>query len=632
MRKITLSQRWRYHFDNIMSRGAIALIGWLFLLSVLLVVIVAFVMVLTGLDVQSGEKVNFGALVWRNLMRAMDAGALGADSGNPGFLVAMFVVTMGGIFIVSILIGVLTSGIESRLESLRKGRSFVVEHNHTVILNWSSQVFAVVSELIIANANQARTAIVILAEKDKVEMEDELQAKVGSFGRARIVCRSGSPADLTDLEIVNPHNARSIIILAPESADPDAQVIKTMLALTNNPNRRSTPYHIVSEIHDPKNMEVARMVGRHEAELILVGDLISRITVQTCRQSGLSVVYTELLDFGGDEIYFHSEPQLIGKAFREVLLAYDTSAVIGLRYSDGRIQLLPPFDYTLAAGDQIIAVSADDDTIKLSGLADLKIQSAAISTADPRPASPEHTLILGWNQRAMTVITELNNYVAPGSTVTVVAEPISNRAELEVEYATLENQSVSFTEGDITNRTTLDGLPMNTYQHVIVLSYSDTLEIQPADSRTLITLLHLRDMVEKKGHTFSIVSEMLDVRNRELAEVTQADDFIVSDKLVGLMLSQVAENKDLAMVFADLFDANGSEIYLKPARDYVTLDQPLNFYTVAESAARRGEIALGYRLKGETSAEKKYGVRVNPSKIQPVTFTAGDRIIVLANG
>ncbi len=631
MRKITLSQRWRYHFDNIMARGPIALIGWLFLLSALLILIVAFAMVLTGLNVQSGEKIGFGPLVWRNLMRAMDAGALGADSGNPWFLLAMFVVTIGGIFIVSILIGVLTSGIEGKLESLRKGRSFVVENNHIVILNWSSQVFAVVSELIIASTNQTRTAIVILAEKDKVEMEDELQSKVGDFGRTRVVCRSGSPADLSDLEIVNPHNARAIIILAPESDDPDAQVIKTMLALTNNPNRRATPYHIVSEIHDPKNMEVARMVGKAEAELILVGDLIARITVQTCRQSGLSVVYTELLDFGGDEIYFHAEPQLVGKTFREVLSAYDTSSVIGLRYSDGRIQLLPPFDYTLVAGDKIIAVSADDDTIKLSGIADLQVQPKAISTAKPRPATAEHTLILGWNKRAMTIISELNNYVAAGSTVTVVAEPISNRAELELEYAGFENQTVSFIEGDIADRATLDSLPMQMYQHVIVLSYSDELEIQQADSRTLITLLHLRDMVEKKAHTFSIVSEMLDVRNRELAEVTQADDFIVSDKLVGLMLSQVAENKDLARVFADLFDAAGSEIYLKPARDYVTLDQPLNFYTVLEAAARRGEIVLGYRLKRESSADQKYGVHLNPSKIQPVTFSAGDRIIIVAN-
>ena len=33
-----------------------------------------------------------------------------------------------------------------------------------------------------------------------------------------------------------------------------------------------------------------------------------------------------------------------------------------------------------------------------------------------------------------------------------------------------------------------------TYDHVIVLCYSDTLDAQEADARTLITLLHLRDI------------------------------------------------------------------------------------------------------------------------------------------
>ena len=47
-----------------------------------------------------------------------------------------------------------------------------------------------------------------------------------------------------------------------------------------------------------------------------------------------------------------------------------------------------------------------------------------------------------------------------------------------------------------------------------------------------MTLLHLRDMSEKSGKEFAIVSEMLDLRNRQLAEVTRADDFIVSDHLV----------------------------------------------------------------------------------------------------
>ncbi len=131
----------------------------------------------------------------------------------------------------------------------------------------------------------------------------------------------------------------------------------------------------------------------------------------------------------------------------------------------------------------------------------------------------------------------------------------------------MSNLEAAFVLGDTTDRGLLDTLDVGTYDHVVMLS-SDKLDSQAADARTLITLLHLRDMARKRGHRYSIVSEMLDVRNRELAEVARADDFIVSDELVSLMLSQVAENRDLN-AFADLFDPDGSELYLKPAADYV---------------------------------------------------------------
>lgn len=143
----------------------------------------------------------------------MDAGTVAGDTGSWTFRLTMLAVTLGGIFVVSILIGVLPSGIEGKLEELRKGRSFVVEENHTVILGWSPQIFTIIAELVIANSNQGGGCIAILAEKDKVEMEDEIRARLG---RTRIVCRTGSPIDMSDLEIINPHSARSIIISADD--------------------------------------------------------------------------------------------------------------------------------------------------------------------------------------------------------------------------------------------------------------------------------------------------------------------------------------------------------------------------------------------------------------------------------
>jgi len=641
--KPTFRQRLQYFFDNFMSRGTVALIGGLAVLSLVVITIAATVISL-GRQIFAPEgsgPLTFGEAAWESLMRTFDAGTMGGDNGW-GFRAVMLFVTIGGIFVVSTLIGVLTAGVEGKLEELRKGRSRVLENGHTLILGWSPQIFTILSELMIANENQKNASIVILADKDKVEMEDEVHGRVKKAGKTKIICRSGSPTDLSDLEIGSPHSAKSIIILPPENDDPDCGVIKTILALTNNPNRRDEPYHIVTQIRDQQNMDVVKMVGAKDKVLaILTGDLIARVVAQTSRQSGLSVVYTELMNYGGDEIYFKEEPALAGKPFGESLLQYEESTVLGIRFADGhaagKVSLNPPLDTRLAAGDKIIAISADDDAIRLSGLASIPLEEDCIAKGDrTQHSTPEKCLVLGWNRCAATIIRELDNYVTPGSeTMVVVDTTVSAEAAeaeelFQQEVDRMKNQKVTFHAGDTTNRALLEELKAADYDHIIVLSYAG-LDVQAADSKTLVTLLHLRDIAEKDATPFSIVSEMLDFRNRELAEVAHVDDFIVSDHLVSLIMAQLSETADLFPVFTDLFDPQGPEIYLKPACDYVETGKPLNFYTVIEAARRPGHVAIGYRLERESGdSARSYGVHINPKKSERVTFVPGDKIIVLA--
>jgi hypothetical protein len=373
------------------------------------------------------------------------------------------------------------------------------------------------------------------------------------------------------------------------------------------------------------------MIGaRDQVNAVLMGDLIARVTAQTSRQSGLSVVYTELMNFGGDEIYFKDEPALSGRTFGDALLAFEDSGLIGLRSVDGSIRLHPPLDTRIAPGDQVIAISADDDTLKVSGLSNYPIQEALIHANGKRPpVKPEKALILGWNRCAGTIVRELDNYVAKGSLVRVVADA-AFKEDIQA-CSQLENQELIFCAGDTTDRALLDDLEIADYDHVISLA-DTTRPVQEADARTLVTLLHLRDIASRDETPFSIVSEMLDLRNRELAEVTKVDDFIVSDHLISLMMSQLSENAQLMAVFADMFDPEGAEIYLKPAGEYVELGQPVNFYTVVEAARRRGETAFGYRITAlHDNAEHAYGVRTNPKKSESVTFSAEDKIIVLAD-
>lgn len=629
MRRITLADRLRYWFDNTISRGTIALIGWLFALVAALVLTSTLFVYATGIAPETGgHKLGFLKTLWFALMRTIDPGNVGGDKGSWPFLLSMLTVTVGGILVFSALIGVISAGIDNKLDELRKGRSFVVERGHTIILGWSPEIFSIIAELVVANESSERECIAVLAEKDKVEMEDEIRERVGKTGKTRVVCRTGAPIDIDDVEIVNPHEAKSIIVLSPEGEGADSQVIKTLLALTNNPNRRKYPYHIVSRIRAPENLGVARMVGRSEAELVPVDDFIARITAQTCRQSGLSIVYTDLLDFGGDEIYFPREPRLAGKTFGEILTAYEKCSVIGLRAQDGRLELNPPMETEISPGDAVILIAEDDSEISRPDDAHPEIDDAAIRKPRSSEQRPERTLILGWNDRAPTVIAMLDGYVPPGSEVTVVSH---EGTELPTRFDELRQLSVDFRAGNTADRRTLDGLGVPSYDHVIVLSYSDELGLEEADSRTLVTLLHLREIAELSGQPFSIVSEMLDDRNRELAEITRADDFIVSDRLVSLVMSQISENKELSALFEKLFDPEGSELYLKPANEYVEPGAPLSFYTVVEAARRRGEVAVGYRMKAEAGdPHKSYGVHLNPDKSRRITLTEDDRVILLS--
>jgi voltage-gated potassium channel Kch len=627
---ISLGTKMRYKFDNLMAKGPVALIGWLGILSLVLVVTAAMILTITGLTQDDGETMNFIEAAWKSLMRTLDPGTMGGDTGW-GFRVIMLGVTLGGIFIVSTLIGVLASGISNKLDELRKGHSFVVEKGHTLILGWSEKIFPIISELLIANENQKSPVIVILGHKDKVEMEDEVKLRIPDPKNTRIICRSGSTIDMNDLEIVNPHDSRSIIILSPEGSDPDISVIKTILALTNNPNRRKEPYHIVAEISDNHNKGVAEMIASGEVTLVHTEDLISRVIAQSCRQSGLSVVYTELLDFDGDEIYFQEEPGLKGKSFRDAVMNYEDSAIIGIKKKDGTAVINPPMDTVFNSGDKVIAISKDDDTINLNGRSTPDLDAGAITSGKPVTADVEHTLILGWNSKACSIARELDNYLGNGSTLTIVAEGDGIEDRIGQLKSELKNQTTELLRGNISDRALLDSLKLEKYNHIILLCYSDSMPEQEADSKSLITLLHLRNIEQNTGHDFTIVSEMMDIRNKELAEVTEADDFIISNKLISLMLSQLSENKDLKAVFDDLFDSDGSEIYVKPITDYVTAGTAVNFYTLCESAARKGETAIGYRLNEYShNVNKAYGVVVNPKKSEKVTFTDKDKLIVIA--
>lgn len=632
MRKHTIREKLRYYFENTMSSGPIGVIKWLGIVSIASVTALGYIILvfgITGTAEPDAEPLGFIEGTWKSLMATLDAGTMGSDEGWD-FRIVRFIATLIGIFVISILIGTISSGIDEKLEELKKGRSRVLETNHTLILGWSSKIFSVISEIIEANSNQKKPVIVILSDKDKVEAEDEIRDKVPDFKNTKIVVRSGNPLEATSMDVVRVNQARSIIVLSPESGNADTQVIKIVLGLTNSKNRKQEKYHIVAEIQDEKNLEAAYLVGGDEAIFVRSADMISRIIAQTCRQSGLSVVYSEILQFEGDEIYFSEEETLVGKTYRDLLFSYEDSAIIGIFTKDENALINPPMETIFQQGDSVIAISEDDDTVIANGKKDFKIKQDYFNRIDETKELAETTLVLGWNEKALRIIEELDNYVGDGSELKIVADDVDLDEEVAELRSVLKKQTLTYQKGDISNLSTLKSLNTETYNHIIVLSNPE-IEVQESDAKTLICLLHLRNLSEAAGKDYSIVTEMLDLRNRELGVVAKADDFIVSDNLVSLLMSQLSENKELKKVYDILFEAEGSEIYLKPVSRYVKPNVPVDFYTVIASAAELNESAIGYRITAQSDdSDAQYGVKINPAKSKIVNFSKNDFIIVLS--
>ena len=101
-----------------MSKGTISLIIWLSIFSAILVLTVSSIVV--GMDFtpvgENKTSMSFAEVVWMSSMQALDPGGIEPDTRNWPFVISMLVLTIGGIFMVSSLIGILTSGLEQRFE------------------------------------------------------------------------------------------------------------------------------------------------------------------------------------------------------------------------------------------------------------------------------------------------------------------------------------------------------------------------------------------------------------------------------------------------------------------------------------------------------------------------------------
>lgn len=629
--KFTVKERLRYRIDNTLARGVGMVLLWLGVLTALFVILVAGIIQITGIG-PSDSSTSMTEGVWLAITRSLDPGTFSGDEGDK-FRFGMLAVTLIGIFLGATIIGIISSGIDTRLETLRRGRSAVVEVGHTLIIGRSDKLSVVISELVEANRSERGRAIVVLTADDPVEVTDEIRRDVKDLGTSRLVVRSGSPTRVNDLARMNPQDAKSVIVLSPDDDTARAYLVKVVLGL-NQLIPAGSATTIVAEADDEEVADALSEVVGPRLNTVISSAIVARITAQVSRMSGLGAVYQELLDFDGDEMYIVPIPERwVGSSFGQLTLASSKATIIGLERADGTVSLTVESETIVMAGDKAIGIAEDDsvfvldrDPVPWARPADHPVMGLELTR--------ERTLIVGWSSNAQLIIKEVETHVSQGSELVILVDPDSHEvAEVEAELALsgVTKQSVSLKFGSTISRSVLaDVLSSGAFDHVMILCERSRFGLDEADARVLLTLMHVRALSPES--TSNVIAELADPNDVELGHQGDSSEFIVSMQLISLLMAQLSESPHLSHVFADMFDGVGAAVAMHPAERYVPLGET-DFDSVIASARNWGVVAIGYRAAspGGGSAALAGGIRVNPSKTERILFNAGDMIVVLVN-
>lgn len=636
MTRATWRQRLQYRVDTFMARGGSSIFVSLVVafLGLMLLIMAARAVLLLFLPFNAKQHNAF----FDTLLEVSDPGRLAEfTDASRWYQVSAVLSTVLGIVVLSSLIAVMTTTLDRRMANLRKGHSRVVESGHTLILGWSSQrVVEVVRQLILANADKRDAAVVILADMDKEEMDDLLHHRLKDRKSTRIITRSGNPADVTKLDLVAVHDAKSAIVLsgvastAPEELREaaDAQVFKVLLALSAQSAGRTL--NIVAEVLDPAFKAPARRIDPQHITPVCPAEIVAKILVETSRSVGLSAVYRALLSFEDKELYF-TEGSWGGKTFGQVAFHFDDALPSGLRTADDRVVLNPDPGRILEPGEKLLVLATDDSTIRFSATPVVEPPEAP-PRRRRRARAEEHLLLVGWTAKTARVVGEYAQYVLDGSTVDImVAEPTE---AMRAQAARLNGGrvAVDLVARDPAVPSTWDDTDLSRYDTVVILSADDHEHGDLVDARSIMILLLVQTALGEHHTSPTLITELVEADNEDLAREAGVHDFLVSPHFVSRLLAQVSEERALDAVFAELFAREGSELYLKPASlyfDELPVSRP--FAELMARAQASGEVCLGVKLSGdEMDAARRYGVRLAPPKSATLDLTERDHLVILA--
>ncbi len=646
--KVPWQKRLQYNFDNFMSKG-----GFSVFLALLSAFFGAFVVMTSARYISEwffpnqnvDDYSDFPWDVFVQLIGLRDTG----DEANFATKFVGVITIFVGLVLFSSLVAFITQEFEAKLQDLRKGKSPVVEENHTLILGFTDRIIDIIKELVVANESESDAVVVILSPEDKEEMDDFIRNNLDDLKTTRVVTRNGSINNLSDLNKVGVKVAKSVIILndaqpsdsSEVKALSDARVVKAILAVVAANEDDSLP-KIVVELHSQQYRRLAENIAPGTVTTLNEADILARILVQTSRSVGLATVYLNLVGFEGNEFYFYRPKEgWQSVTFGKLPFYFSHAMALGVRHADGTLAINPSKDYKLADDDEAIVLAEDDSTIQFHPQP--LVQPKVLGYADYRKTlnrKQEKYLIIGWNSKTPIILREYANYLVEGSQVNLVAQDLTLEVKTEFDQIAKDYPQLKMEawQVNLDSVEELVSLKLHQFNSISILAGRGE-NAEEIDAKTLTVLLELRQIFKDytaetgKKVTTELIAEIINSEDTDLVIKAGVKDFLLTNQFVSKILAQVSQEPDVMSIYQDLFGVEGSELYIKPISLYFPAEQigKLSFADCVLAAQNRDELCIGVKISSQAkNKNKNFGIDLVPSLEKQFNLTVRDALITLA--
>ncbi|MBO4919889.1 MAG: hypothetical protein J5365_07020 [Erysipelotrichaceae bacterium] len=599
MNDYKLSDKLKYWLDKQLSKGTASIIKLLSLCVITIVILVSVMIVLFKL------RDGFVEAFWDSLATIVNAWMPSSEDGEAGYIVLNTITAIIGLFFTSILIGVISSGIEAKLDSIRNGNSIVIEKDHTVILGYTLGEHGLLNQLIIATGDKKR-CIVIYTDIEKAEIEQDLHNNVEIPKNIEVICRHGDITNINDLRYCSIDKAKVVIINALN----DNVRIKALLAASMlKKEYPECSANIIACVSDDEHLLPKNKIRDDNIIMLKTDDIMAKMIAHTATEPGLSVAFKELLNFEGNELYFEQDERFYGKSVFELAIYIDKATLVGVKHN-GKVKLNPDRNTVIQEGDEVLLFEEDESTYEVN-----EIELKKITDKEFRKSAKEAKgtlFIFGNNVLLETIIREL-----PSDIKDIV---LVHHGEDQPAYDKdlIKRKNLTVFKGDY--KKNLDKIASKA-GHIVILA-DRTMDEEDSDISNILLLLKLMDLKEVNDYSYNVTIELNMENSYNVAMKDDEIDYIVSSNIASLVLAQMSENTELEGVFEELLSNKGNELYSKPLK-------PFNLSTKHDysfGALKQIALTYGYTLVGYSHNDQMI---LNTDLEERITFNSNDRLIVL---